>query len=119
MVGEPSARTARASSPRREDKTARIWDASESAREIAVLRGHENWVMHAAFSPDGAQVVTASRDKTARVWNGSQPAVSIPDLVGEACRRRLGGLSSSTRDDMELAGFPDNTPPIDICAGFD
>jgi WD40 repeat protein len=33
-----------------------------------VLRGHEGWLMSAAFSPDGQQVVTASADKTARVW---------------------------------------------------
>jgi WD40 repeat protein len=33
-----------------------------------VLRGHEEGVMFAVFSPDGDWVVTASADKTARVW---------------------------------------------------
>lgn len=35
----------------------------------AVLRGHEKQVRHAAFSPDGKYVITASEDSTARIWN--------------------------------------------------
>jgi WD40 repeat protein len=50
------------------DQTARIWDAA-SAKEIAVLRGHEWTVFSAAFSPDGSRIVTASGDKTARIWD--------------------------------------------------
>src|SRR5262249_46400656 len=51
-----------------DDKTARIWDAA-SGNEIAVLRGHEDVVKSAAFSPDGSRIVTASKDKTARIWD--------------------------------------------------
>jgi WD40 repeat protein len=101
-----------------QDRTARIWDAA-SGREIAILRGHDNWVVHAAFSPDGSRAITASRDKTARVWNGHPPVVGVPDLVTQACQRLLGPLSTLTRDDMELAGYPDNAPLIDICKGAD
>jgi len=47
----------------------------KQAHEIAasplsqsVLKGHTNWLLHAAFSPDGTRIVTASSDETARVW---------------------------------------------------
>jgi WD40 repeat protein len=30
---------------------------------------HQDWVVSAAFSPDGTRVVTASGDQTARVWD--------------------------------------------------
>ena len=52
------------------DKTARIWDAA-TAKEIAVLRGHDDAVHSAAFSPDGSRIVTASGDKTARIWDAA------------------------------------------------
>jgi hypothetical protein len=46
------------------DKTARIWDAM-TAKEIAVLRGHDNWVNSGAFSPDGSRVAHQSATTTA------------------------------------------------------
>ncbi len=45
-----------------------MWNA-DGTGEPLVLRGHEDRVRSAAFSPDGKRIVTASRDKTARVWN--------------------------------------------------
>lgn len=36
---------------------------------LATLSGHTNAVTSAAFSPEGARIVTASSDDTARVWD--------------------------------------------------
>jgi WD40 repeat protein len=38
-------------------------------RVFCFLRGHDNPVFSAAFSPDGTRVVTASADHTARLWD--------------------------------------------------
>ena len=45
-----------------------LWDAS-SERPLHSLKGHEDWVYHAAFSLDGKAIVTASEDNTARIWD--------------------------------------------------
>ena len=95
------------------DKTARIWDAA-TAKEIAVLRGHENSVNSAAFSPDGSRIVTASWDETARIWDAHIEMMSTKDLLTEACVRLI-DLTKLTRDEMRLAGHPDSTPEIDGC----
>ena len=44
-------------------------NAHYERREIAVLEGHKDAVYHAAFSPDGTRIVTASSDSTARLWD--------------------------------------------------
>jgi WD40 repeat protein len=50
------------------DYLAHVW-GSETGNLVATLSGHTLWVMTAAFSPDGHQVVTASADRTARTWD--------------------------------------------------
>ena len=37
--------------------------------QLAVLAGHRDWVWRAAYSPDGARIVSASRDGTGRIWD--------------------------------------------------
>jgi WD40 repeat protein len=36
---------------------------------LAEPLAHQDWVLAAAFSPDGTRVVTASADRTARGWD--------------------------------------------------
>ena len=38
-------------------------------QSIETLTGHTDLVNHAAFSPDGTRIVTASEDNTARIWD--------------------------------------------------
>jgi WD40 repeat protein len=95
------------------DRTARIWDAA-TAKEIAVLRGHDDSVLSAAFSPDGSRIVTASSDETARIWDAHLQTMSAKLLLTEACAR-LSGLAKLTRDEMRLSGYPDSMPEIDVC----
>jgi WD40 repeat protein len=47
-----------------------MWDA-ETGKQFAVLQGHTGYAYFAAFSPDGARVVTPSPDKTARLWDAA------------------------------------------------
>jgi WD40 repeat protein len=95
------------------DKTARIWDAA-TAKEIAVLRGHESYVNSAAFSPDGARIITASGDRTARIWDAHLLTMLVKDLLAETCVH-LAGVTKFTREEMRLAGYPDSMSEIDIC----
>jgi WD40 repeat protein len=41
------------------------------------FKGHAGSLRSAAFSPDGARIVTASQDGTARVWERRDPAEEI------------------------------------------
>ena len=66
----------------------------------------------AAFSPDGTRVATSRK-----VWDVTFAMMSTKDLVAEACLRRLRGITTLTRDEMRLAGYPDGTPEFDVCAG--
>jgi hypothetical protein len=95
------------------DGTARIWDAA-TAKEIAILRGHDAPVTSAAFNPDGSRIVTASFDRTARIWDAHFQTMSAKNLLAEACAR-LTGLTELTRDEMRFAGYPDSMPEIDVC----
>ena len=56
-----------------DDRTARLFD-SKSGRPLKVFQGHTSSVHHAAFSPDGKTVITASADNVARLWSTSLPS---------------------------------------------
>jgi tetratricopeptide (TPR) repeat protein len=76
---------------------------------------HEDIVRHAAFSPDGRRIVTASGDKTARVWDAvtGQPIkpredeakdlISMAQLLSGMRVDRSGDLVPLTRDEVRAA----------------
>ena len=54
------------------------------------LKGHEDVVWSAAFSPDGKRIVTASEDKTARVWDAESGKP-----IGEPLKGHEGAVTSA------------------------
>lgn len=52
----------------------RVFDL-RSTEPIVRLHGHTDGVVHAAFSPDGARFVTASRYGSVRLWNSKSGAI--------------------------------------------
>ena len=54
---------------RSEAAEAELRGAVNTSVAIMALRGHDDAVSSAVFSPDGTRIVTASADKTARVWD--------------------------------------------------
>ncbi|NMF63143.1 AAA-like domain-containing protein, partial [Brasilonema octagenarum] len=63
----------------------------DNIHERTQLKGHQNKVISAGFSPDGQRIVTASVDNTAKVWdtNGKQ----LADLKGHQNEVRSAGFS--------------------------
>jgi eukaryotic-like serine/threonine-protein kinase len=60
--------------------------------QLAVLSGHDAIVLWAAYSPDGARIVTAAVDKTARIWD-ARTGVELTVLAGHSELVRSGAYS--------------------------
>ena len=86
--------------------------------EIAGLPEQRGEVSLAAFSPDGSRILTVETDKV-RIWDSCVMTMSPQALVAEVCMRRLCGRTELSRDEMRLAGYPDDMPEIDVRAGIE
>jgi hypothetical protein len=63
------------------------------------------------------RIVTASSDGTTRIWDSHFAMMSARDIVRDVCTRELRGLTTLSREEMRLAGYPEGTASIDVCAG--
>lgn len=52
------------------DFTARIWDC-DTQTPMHTLKGHSNWVLCVAWSPDGKMIATGSMDNTICIWDAT------------------------------------------------
>jgi WD40 repeat protein len=85
----------------------RVWDAA-SGQELLVVRGHEEPVSAAAFTPDGARIVSGADDHTVRVWDaasgqellvlrGHEGSVSAAAFTPDGARIVSGGADDTVR----------------------
>ena len=53
------------------------------------------------------------------MWDVIFATTSTEKLVADVCLRLLRGLTTLRRDEMRLAGYADDVPQIDVCAGVE
>jgi WD40 repeat protein len=85
-----------------DDGSIRTWNTT-TWQQIAVLRGHTNYVWSIAISPNGRILASASGDKTARLWNlENNQLISLLKHVN-----RVGPTSFSTDGRLLATGCMD------------
>ena len=89
------------------DRTAKVWDAN-TGQELTTLKGHEDRVMSAVYSPDGKRIATAGMDGIVQIYTTDinellQIAESrvIRPLTAEE-KERYGGLGLVKMSDKSI-----------------
>jgi eukaryotic-like serine/threonine-protein kinase len=77
--------------------------------QLAVLSGHGDAVISAAYSPDGARIVTASLDHSARIWD-ARTGTQLAILTGHS--DRVGGAAYSPDGTHIVTASNDKTARI-------
>ena len=95
------------------DGEAVIWDA-KSFQRIGALKGHGDWVIAAASSPNSRLVATSSTDRTVKVWNMQtyQKVADLPEQfsIGSPLCFTADGNTLVTVSDMGYLQFNAITP---------
>ena len=55
-----------------------LFNAVETVHERNLFKGHEDYVISVAFSPDGKTIVSGSLDKTVRLWDTNGKPIGQP-----------------------------------------
>jgi len=92
---------------------ARVWDVPR--RRIAIRFAHPGTVRDAAFSPEGARIVTTSTDRTARVWD-SPTGRLVKILRGHRGPVSTAGLGPGG-EVAATVGSDDAVRPWDVASG--
>ena len=85
-------------------------------RRSLVLRGHEDAVSVRRLQPRRVAHRHGVGDKTARIWDVRFLAMSAGISWSRPAPAGSAAYQSLRREEMRLAGYPDNAPEIDVCA---
>ncbi|MEZ0325666.1 MAG: WD40 repeat domain-containing protein [Fimbriimonas sp.] len=84
------------------DGNAIVWDMKTDL-PVGTLKGHKDWVVDVAYSPNGKLIATSSTDQTVKVWN----AVTLAKVADIAAQSYVGSPLCFTADGSTLVTVND------------
>ena len=70
------------------------------------LRGHDNLILSAVFSPDGSKIISESDDKTVRVWDASTGVMLLPSPRPAMDELMIGGWFPNITTGRYMGALP-------------